>query len=123
MAYETLFTPTQLGSLSIPNRVIMAPLTRARMPDSVPGQIQEAYYGQRAGAGLIISEATNTPPLPVATCTRQASGPTSRKRAGKGLLMLCMPKAVAWRYSCGTLVAFHTRWFNLTVNSPLPRAP
>ncbi|RBI67630.1 alkene reductase [Vreelandella sulfidaeris] len=62
MAYETLFTPTQLGSLSIPNRVIMAPLTRARTPDSVPGQIQEAYYGQRAGAGLIISEATNISP-------------------------------------------------------------
>jgi len=40
----------------------MAPLTRARTPDSVPGEIQEAYYGQRAGAGLIISEATNISP-------------------------------------------------------------
>ena len=62
MAYETLFTPTQFGSLSIPNRVIMAPLTRSRTPDSVPGKMQEAYYGQRAGAGLIISEATNISP-------------------------------------------------------------
>ena len=62
MAYETLFTPTNLGSLSIPNRVIMAPLTRARTPDSVPGKIQEAYYGQRTGSGLIISEATNISP-------------------------------------------------------------
>jgi len=62
MAFETLFTPLQLGSLSIPNRVVMAPLTRARTPDSVPGEIQEAYYGQRAGAGLIISEATNISP-------------------------------------------------------------
>ncbi len=62
MAFETLFTPLQLGSLSIPNRVVMAPLTRARTPDSVPDEIQEAYYGQRAGAGLIISEATNISP-------------------------------------------------------------
>lgn len=62
MAFETLFTPHQLGSLSIPNRVIMAPLTRSRTPDSVPGKMQEAYYGQRAGAGLIISEATNISP-------------------------------------------------------------
>jgi N-ethylmaleimide reductase len=57
-----LFTPLQLGSLSLPNRVIMAPLTRARTPDSVPGKLQQVYYGQRASAGLIISEATNISP-------------------------------------------------------------
>ena len=62
MAFETLFQPLELGSLSIPNRIIMAPLTRSRTPDSVPGKMQEAYYGQRAGAGLIISEATNISP-------------------------------------------------------------
>ncbi len=62
MAYETLLSPTTLGSLNLPNRVIMAPLTRSRTPDSVPGKMQEAYYGQRAGAGLIISEATNISP-------------------------------------------------------------
>ncbi|QFU01158.1 N-ethylmaleimide reductase [Halomonas sp. THAF5a] len=62
MAYETLLTPTRLGSLALPNRILMAPLTRARTPDSVPGALQEAYYGQRAGAGLIISEATNISP-------------------------------------------------------------
>ena len=62
MAFETLFTPHKMGSLAIPNRVIMAPLTRSRTPDSVPGKMQEAYYGQRAGAGLIISEATNISP-------------------------------------------------------------
>ncbi|MFO8046504.1 MAG: alkene reductase [Halomonas sp.] len=57
-----LLTPLQLGSLSLPNRVIMAPLTRSRTPDSVPGTLQQAYYGQRASAGLIISEATNISP-------------------------------------------------------------
>ncbi|WP_290793558.1 alkene reductase [Halomonas sp.] len=57
-----LLTPLRLGSLSLPNRVIMAPLTRSRTPDSVPGKLQQAYYGQRASAGLIISEATNISP-------------------------------------------------------------
>ncbi|AXY43219.1 alkene reductase [Halomonas sp. JS92-SW72] len=57
-----LFTPLQLGSLTLPNRVIMAPLTRSRTPDSVPGRLQQIYYGQRASAGLIISEATNISP-------------------------------------------------------------
>jgi N-ethylmaleimide reductase len=57
-----LFTPLKLGSLSLPNRVIMAPLTRSRTSDSVPGKLQQVYYGQRASAGLIISEATNISP-------------------------------------------------------------
>ncbi|ERS87748.1 MULTISPECIES: alkene reductase [unclassified Halomonas] len=62
MTNPSLLTPLRLGSLTLPNRVIMAPLTRARTPDSVPGTLQQAYYGQRAGAGLIISEATNISP-------------------------------------------------------------
>lgn len=62
MAHEPLFRPLELGTLSLPNRILMAPLTRARTPDSVPGELQQAYYGQRAGSGLIISEATNISP-------------------------------------------------------------
>ncbi|MDN6315570.1 MAG: alkene reductase [Halomonas sp.] len=62
MAHESLLTPVNLGSLTLPNRIIMAPLTRARTPDSVPGPLQQTYYGQRAGAGLVISEATNISP-------------------------------------------------------------
>ncbi|MCE8049946.1 alkene reductase [Halomonas daqingensis] len=62
MSQTTLFTPLQLGGLNLPNRVIMAPLTRSRTPDSVPGKLQQIYYGQRAGSGLIISEATNISP-------------------------------------------------------------
>lgn len=62
MSDTSLFTPLKLGSLSLPNRVIMAPLTRSRTPDSVPGRLQQIYYGQRASAGLIISEATNISP-------------------------------------------------------------
>ncbi|MBA2587372.1 MAG: alkene reductase [Alphaproteobacteria bacterium] len=57
----TLFDPLKLGALSLPNRIIMAPLTRSRAtPDGrVPTQLQLDYYVQRAGAGLIISEATS----------------------------------------------------------------
>jgi N-ethylmaleimide reductase len=55
----TLFNPIQLGALSLPNRIIMAPMTRARCTrDHVPTPIMAEYYAQRASAGLIISEAT-----------------------------------------------------------------
>jgi 2,4-dienoyl-CoA reductase-like NADH-dependent reductase (Old Yellow Enzyme family) len=57
----TLFDPLKLGALSLPNRIIMAPLTRSRAtPDGrVPTDLQREYYVQRASAGLIISEATS----------------------------------------------------------------
>ena len=55
----TLFTPLKVGSLALPNRVLMAPLTRCRADaDHVPGDLMATYYSQRAGAGLIIAEAT-----------------------------------------------------------------
>lgn len=53
----TLFDPLDLGSLRLPNRVFMAPLTRLRgTPDHIPTPIIAEYYAQRASAGLIISE-------------------------------------------------------------------
>ena len=55
----TLFDPLRLGDLDLPNRIVMAPLTRARAGrDAIPTAIMAEYYGQRASAGLIISEAT-----------------------------------------------------------------
>lgn len=59
MAYDNLLSPVRFGALELPNRVLMAPLTRARCPDLVPGRLQQTYYAQRADAGMIISEATN----------------------------------------------------------------
>ncbi len=55
-----LLEPVKLGAFELPNRVIMAPLTRCRAdnPDRVPNDLMAAYYRQRAGAGLIISEGT-----------------------------------------------------------------
>jgi N-ethylmaleimide reductase len=57
---KNLFTPLQLGELVLPNRILMAPLTRSRAtPGSdAPHAGNALYYAQRASAGLIISEAT-----------------------------------------------------------------
>ena len=54
-----LFNRLKLGSLTVPNRVFMAPLTRCRAePGHVPGALMAEHYAQRASAGLIIAEAT-----------------------------------------------------------------
>jgi len=55
-----LFQPLKIGDISVANRIAMAPLTRNRAmdPNTVPGPLAAVYYGQRAGAGLIISEAS-----------------------------------------------------------------
>ncbi|MGZ8997753.1 MAG: alkene reductase [Allosphingosinicella sp.] len=55
----SLFDPIKLGAVEAPNRILMAPMTRGRATrDHVPTPLMETYYAQRAGAGLIISEAT-----------------------------------------------------------------
>lgn len=59
MAAEDLFAPVQIGDLTLPNRIVMAPLTRSRaQSDNTPGELAARYYAQRASAGLIVSEAT-----------------------------------------------------------------
>jgi N-ethylmaleimide reductase len=59
MTNKTLFEPYVLGSLTLSNRIVMAPLTRNRAGAAfVPGDLVAEYYAQRASAGLIISEAT-----------------------------------------------------------------
>jgi N-ethylmaleimide reductase len=59
----TLFTPLTLGDLTLPNRILLAPLTRMRAaPGNVPHALNATYYAQRASAGLIISEATQVSP-------------------------------------------------------------
>jgi N-ethylmaleimide reductase len=58
-ATAPLFFPYWLGRLRLPNRIVMAPLTRARADEhGVPSELAAKYYAQRAGAGLIIAEAT-----------------------------------------------------------------
>jgi 2,4-dienoyl-CoA reductase-like NADH-dependent reductase (Old Yellow Enzyme family) len=63
----SLFDPLEAGALRLPNRIVMAPLTRTRAtPDGrVPVAIMAQYYRQRASAGLIITEATSVDPMGV----------------------------------------------------------
>ena len=59
-----LFQPTRIGALELANRVVMAPLTRSRAGAGlVPSAMAAEYYGQRASAGLIITEATQVSTL------------------------------------------------------------
>ncbi|MEY4760210.1 MAG: hypothetical protein RLZZ200_66 [Pseudomonadota bacterium] len=60
-----LFSPLRVGDLQLPNRIVMAPLTRTRAPGRVPNALMAEYYRQRAGAGLIIAEATVVSPQAV----------------------------------------------------------
>src|SRR5271163_1548061 len=61
-----LLSPIQIGDLHLPNRIIMAPLTRLRgTADHVPTPIMAEYYTQRASAGLILSEGIPVDPLGV----------------------------------------------------------
>src|SRR3979411_136836 len=54
-----LFEPYKLGPITLPNRLVMAPLTRNRAVEGrVPSPLAVEYYGQRASAGLLITEAS-----------------------------------------------------------------
>lgn len=62
MTAATLFTPTTLGPLQLPNRIVMAPMTRSRAIGNVPNALMEKMYADRAEAGLLITEGTSPSP-------------------------------------------------------------
>ena len=63
MSSVDIFSAFRLGPLELPNRVVMAPMTRNRAgPGNVPTELNATYYAQRAGAGLIVTEATQVSP-------------------------------------------------------------
>jgi len=56
---QHLFKPLKAGAITLDNRILMAPLTRARAePGHIPGELIATHYAQRGSAGLIIAEAT-----------------------------------------------------------------
>lgn len=59
---EKLFTPFEKGSLKLKNHLVMAPMTRSRAIDNLPNELMAAYYAQRSGAGLIVTEGTSPSP-------------------------------------------------------------
>ena len=65
-AHDLLFSPVQVGPITLEHRIVMAPMTRQRsqQPGNVPGDLQLQYYTQRASdGGLIIAEGTAVSPL------------------------------------------------------------
>ena len=59
---KKLFSEYEMGSISLKNRIVMAPMTRSRCVDNIPGELVAKYYEQRAEAGLIITEGTSPAP-------------------------------------------------------------
>src|ERR1700759_4867198 len=57
-----LFSPTKVGAIEIKNHIVMSPMTRCRAIGNIPNDLMAKYYGQRAGAGLIITEGTSPSP-------------------------------------------------------------
>jgi len=64
MAFDLLFSEKKLGALTLPHRIVMAPLTRSRssQPGDIPNDLNAEYYKQRASAALVITEATQITP-------------------------------------------------------------
>ena len=59
MPYPSLLAPYERGSLRLPHRIAMAPLTRNRAKGTVPGEINATYYAQRASAAILVTEGTH----------------------------------------------------------------
>jgi N-ethylmaleimide reductase len=59
---RSLFAPFTLGPHRLQNRIVLAPMTRSRATDNVPTALMAQYYGQRASAGLIVTEGTSPSP-------------------------------------------------------------
>ena len=62
MKEQKLFTPIQVGSMKLENRIAMAPMTRCRAIANIPNDLMKEYYEQRSGAGLIITEGVSPSP-------------------------------------------------------------
>jgi len=57
-----LLDPCKLGSIGLKNRIVMSPMTRSRAIGNIPNELMADFYGQRAAAGLIITEGTSPSP-------------------------------------------------------------
>ena len=59
---DLLFTPYNLGHVTLKNRIVMAPMTRSRAIGNIPNDLMAEFYSQRADAGLLITEGTSPSP-------------------------------------------------------------
>jgi 2,4-dienoyl-CoA reductase-like NADH-dependent reductase (Old Yellow Enzyme family) len=102
---DPLFTPFTIHRLTLANRIVMAPMTRAFSPGGVPGPDVAAYYRRRAehGVGLIVTEGTVIP-HPAAPSDPAVRAFTARTRwpAGRACWTRCTGPAAASCRSSGT---------------------
>ena len=117
-----LFTPFLLGSLKLPNHIVMAPLTRSRANDEgIPSSFAAKYYSERAAAGLIISEGTNISSQARGFALHPASGTRPRSRHGSRSLRPFIKPAVRSICSSGIPVEYPTRRYTAELfRLPLP---
>jgi len=79
-----LFDPLVAPSLQLPNRIVMAPMTRSRAVEgNAANALMAEYYGQRAAAGLIITEGTS--PRRTVWATRASQACSTRARCAAGV--------------------------------------
>jgi N-ethylmaleimide reductase len=99
-----LFTPVQIGPITLKHRVVMAPLTRSRseQPGDIPGRLMLEYYAQRASdGGFIVSEGTSVSLTGAGGLVRPACIRTNRSRDGRRSPPPCMRRAATCSRSCG----------------------
>jgi 2,4-dienoyl-CoA reductase-like NADH-dependent reductase (Old Yellow Enzyme family) len=89
-----LFTPVGVGRYTLPNRLVMAPMTRSRAKfDGTPGELAAEYYAQRAGVGLIVTEGTQPSDDGQGSSLRRASTAQRTSRGGRRRRQPCMTEA------------------------------
>src|SRR3984957_9308698 len=122
MSTDILFTPIKLGSLDLPNRIVMPALTRMRAgPGGVPTPLNAEYYAQRASAGLNITEAT--------AISVQGHGYPNMPGIHSAAQVACWHAVTDAVHECGgrivQQIVHHGRWSHSSYNpdGSLPVAP
>ncbi|RMR24620.1 Oxidoreductase FAD/FMN-binding protein [Pseudomonas syringae pv. persicae] len=105
----TIFDPITLGDLQLPNRIILAPLTRCRADEGrVPNALMSEYYVQRASAGLILTEATSVTPMGVGYPDTPGIWSNDQVRGWSNITQAVHNAGGASCCSCGTWAVFPT---------------
>jgi len=104
---KDLFSPYRLGSLELANRMVMAPMTRLRAyADGLPSPLMEAYYAQRASAGLIITECTKVSEQGHGLVCSPGISTVAQATAWGAVTPPCTRRVGVSTCSCGTAAGF-----------------
>jgi len=115
MNKQDLLSAVKLGPYTLPNRVVMAPMTRSRAynRDRTPTELHAEYYAQRASAGLIITEGSQISPQAVGYVYTPGIHSQAQIRGWKKSPMRCTPATDTFSFSSGTWVMCRIRIFTM----------